>query len=291
MFKVFAFLKRNSSLLTHDEYRAGHVGFHCCNSRRLKNIRGYLVNIWSNETLQQKMGNKYKTITFNEPENFLDYWDGFPEVYFDNRNDWISAATPEPNRATKNGLSLDESWTLGDGPFLFDNVESKSGQFRSNHLRVSERQMLPVFRPEKKISKIIQFFKKNPSIHDKEFNNEFFNSYNKLFLNIPNIFGLTVNFRDKNINTAVKDFFPKNAWCFSEEGKKERKFFAELWDGITEIHVNRSEDFIKEILRLSKKPGFIELQEKLFSSIWYVEVDENLIVLPNRDPLPDFYYR
>jgi hypothetical protein len=144
---------------------------------------------------------------------------------------------------------------------------------------------------KKKISKIIQFFKKNPSISDKEFNNEFFNSYNKLFLNIPNIFGLTVNFRDKNINTAVKDFFPKSAWCFSEEGKKERKFFAELWDGITEIHVNRSEDFIREILRLSKKPGFIELQEKLFSSIWYVEVDENLIVLPNRDPSPDFYYR
>ncbi len=291
MFKVFAFLKRNSSLLTHDEYRAGHVGFHCCNSRRLKNIRGYLVNIWSNETLKQKMGNKYKTITFNEPENFLDYWDGFPEVYFDNRSDWISASTPEPNRATKGGLSVDKNWTLGDGPFLFDKVESKSDQFKSNHLKVSEKQILPVFRPEKKISKIIQFFKKNPSINEKEFKYEFFNSYNKLFIDIPNIFGLTVNFRDKNINTAVKDFFPKSAWCFSEEGKKERKFFAELWDGITEIHVNRSEDFTNEILRLSKKPGFIELQEKLFSSIWYVEVDENLIVLPNRDPLPDFYYR
>ena len=62
MFKVFAFLKRNRLLLTHDEYRAGHVGFHCCNSRRLKNIRGYLVNIWSNETLQKKMGKKYKTM-------------------------------------------------------------------------------------------------------------------------------------------------------------------------------------------------------------------------------------
>ena len=291
MFKVFAFLKRNSSLLTHDEYRAGHVGFHCCNSRRLKNIRGYLVNIWSNETLKQKMGNKYKTITFNEPENFLDYWDGFPEVYFDNRSDWISASTPEPNRATKGGLSVDKNWTLGDGPFLFDKVESKSDQFKSNHLKVSEKQILPVSRPEKKISKIIQFFKKNPSINEKEFKYEFFNSYNKLFIDIPNIFGLTVNFRDKNINTAVKDFFPKSAWCFSEEGKKERKFFAELWDGITEIHVNRSEDFTNEILRLSKKPGFIELQEKLFSSIWYVEVDENLIVLPNRDPSPDFYYR
>jgi len=291
LFKVFAFLKRNRLLLTHDEYRAGHVGFHCCNSRRLKNIRGYLVNIWSNETLQKKMGKKYKTITFNEPKNFLDYWDGFPEVYFDNKKDWISASTPEPTRATKDGLSIDESWTLGDGPFLFDKVENKSDQFKSNHLKVNETLVLPVSRPEKKICKIIQFFKKNSLLVDKEFKNEFLNSYNKLFLEIPNIIGLTVNFRDKNIDAAVKEFFQKNAWCFSEEGKKERKIFAELWDGATEIYVNNSEDFINGILKLSKEKGFNELQEKLFSSLWYVEVDENLIVLPNRDPSPDYYFR
>ena len=216
MFKVFAFLKRNRLLLTHDEYRAGHVGFHCCNSRRLKNIRGYLVNIWSNETLQKKMGKKYKTITFNEPKNFLDYWDGFPEVYFDNKKDWISASTPEPTRATKDGLSIDESWTLGDGPFLFDKVENKSDQFKSNHLKVNETVVLPVSRPEKKICKIIQFFKKNSLLVDKEFKNEFLNSYNKLFLEIPNIIGLTVNFRDKNIDAAVKEFFQK------KEKKKEK---------------------------------------------------------------------
>ena len=291
MFKVFAFLKRNRLLLSHDEYRAGHVGFHCCNSRRLKNIRGYLVNIWSNETLQKKMGNKYKNIIFNEPENFLDYWDGFPEVYFDNQKDWISAATPEPVRATKHGLSFDETWTLGDGPFLFDRVENKTDQFKSNHLKVNEKVILPIIRPEKKISKIIQFFKKNPSLTEKEFNDEFYNSYIKLFLEIKNILGLAVNFRDKNINSAVKDFFPKNAWCFSKEGKKERKFFADLWNGITEIYLDNSEDFIEEILRFSKEKKFNELQEKLFSSLWYVEVDENLIVMPNRDLPPDFYYR
>ena len=77
------------------------------------------------------MGKKYKTITLNEPENFLDYWDGFPEVYFDNKKDWITASKPEPTRATKDGLSVDESWTLGDGPFLFDKVENKSDQFKS----------------------------------------------------------------------------------------------------------------------------------------------------------------
>ena len=134
MFKVFAFLKRNTELLSHDEYRAGHVGYHCCNSRRLKNIRGYLVNIWANETLKKKMGSAYDSISYNEPEGFLDLWDGFPEVYFDSRQDWISAATPEPNRATKDGLSIDDSWSLADGPFLFDRVEKNSDQFKSNHL-------------------------------------------------------------------------------------------------------------------------------------------------------------
>ena len=71
MFKVFAFLKRNNLLLTHDEYRAGHVGFHCCNSRRLKNIRGYLFNIWSNETLQKTMVKYYKTHTLTEPTTLI----------------------------------------------------------------------------------------------------------------------------------------------------------------------------------------------------------------------------
>ena len=167
----------------------------------------------------------------------------------------------------------------------------KINLINSNHLKVNETLVLPVSRPEKKICKIIQFFKKNSLLVDKEFKNEFLNSYNKLFLDIPDIVGLTVNFRDKNIDAAVKEFFQKNAWCFSEEGKKERKIFAELWDGVTEIYVNNSEDFINGILKLSKEKGFNELQEKLFSSLWYVEVDENLIVLPNRDPSPDYYFR
>ena len=45
------------------------------------------------------------------------------------------------------------------------------------------------------------------------------------------------------------------------------------------------------ILKLSKEKSFNDLQEKLFSSLWYFDVDENLIVLPNRDPSPDYYYR
>jgi hypothetical protein len=33
------------------------------------------------------------------------------------------------------------------------------------------------------------------------------------------------------------------------------------------------------------------LDRKLFSSVWYIEVDESVIIVPNRDPAPGFYYR
>ena len=33
------------------------------------------------------------------------------------------------------------------------------------------------------------------------------------------------------------------------------------------------------------------LEQALFDATWYVEVDENLIVNPNRDPAPEFYFR
>ena len=291
MFKVFAFLKRNTELLSHDEYRAGHIGYHCCNSRRLKNIRGYLVNIWSNETLKKKMGQSYSFISYNEPEGFLDLWDGFPEVYFDNRKNWISAATPEPNRATKDGLSIDESWSLADGPFLFDRVEKNSQQFKSNHLRVIEKEITPVIRPEKKIIKIIQFFELKDEFKQNNSDKNAIEKFISLLKNIEGLHGLTQNLQDSDIDSAVKDFYPKDSWCFSEEGKNERQIFFNLWDGATEIYINKHENFVRGILNLQENNEFKTLQEKLFKSIWYVEVDENLIVLPNREPLPNYYYR
>ena len=169
MFKVFAFLRRNTSLLSHDEYRAGHIGYHCCNSRRLKNIRGYLVNIWSNTGIRSKIGKDYQKLTFNEPKGFLDLWDGFPQVYFDDISDWIEAATPEPNRATEEGLSIDPDWSLADGPFLFDPVTDSSTEFKSHHLHMIEEVIKPIERPEYKITKIVQFFKRSEHLNEQEF--------------------------------------------------------------------------------------------------------------------------
>ena len=50
MFKVFGFVTKNNNL-THDEYRAGHVGYHNSFGRRLNNIRGYTLNVRSNQNI------------------------------------------------------------------------------------------------------------------------------------------------------------------------------------------------------------------------------------------------
>jgi len=55
MLKVFGFVKRHPRL-SHDEYRAGHVGYHNSFGRRLNNIRGYLLNVASNTTVSQALG-------------------------------------------------------------------------------------------------------------------------------------------------------------------------------------------------------------------------------------------
>ena len=144
-FKVWAFLKRNTALLSHDEYRAGHVGFHCCNTRRLKSIRGYAVNIHDeNAGFSAALASLASLRVFNEPENFLSLWDGFPAVHFDNWEQWTQAGTQEPTRAMADGLVDDVDWTIADGPLLFDRVSADSAQFRSYHTRVEEHVIKPV---------------------------------------------------------------------------------------------------------------------------------------------------
>ena len=68
MLKVFGFVTRHPRL-SHDEYRAGHVGYHNSFGRRLNNIRGYLLNVASNRTIQETLGQELvATLTKAEPE-------------------------------------------------------------------------------------------------------------------------------------------------------------------------------------------------------------------------------
>lgn len=291
MFKVFAFLKRNTALLTHDEYRAGHVGYHCCNSRRLKNIRGYFVNVWANQDLHTALGPLYGEITKGEPAGFKDKWDGFPEVYFDDREAWTQASTPEPTRAMADGLALDPDWSFADGPFLFDAIKGTDGEFRSNHLHMEEHVIVPPERPEYKLTKLMQFFRRNPALSDDEFRAGVLERYAPLSARLAGLHGYVVNFRDRDPEAAIRDFYPADSWRFSEEGIAFRHKFCALFDGANELHFDSLDAFASARTNPELHGELLDLERELFEAVWYVEVDENMIVMPNRDPAPNFYYR
>lgn len=291
MYKVFAFLKRNTGLLTHDEYRAGHVGFHSSYSRRLRGIRGYCVNIRANGNLRDGLGSLYNEITRAEPVDFAGQWDGFPEVYFDSWEAWSKAATPEPTRATADGLSVDPDWRVDDGPYLFDPVPDGNGQFRSHHLHMNEHPLLPVQRPEYKLTKLMQFFRRKAALPASDFEAAVLGRYAQLTSRLAGLHGYTMNFRDPDQEAAMRGFFPPGAWGFSAEGRAYRQAFCALWDGAAELHFDSLSTFAAARSDPQTHAELRALEAELFDAVWYVEVDENVIVVPNRDPAPDFYYR
>ena len=133
-FKVWAFLKRNSTLLTHDQYRAGHVGFHCGNTRRLKAIRGYTVNIHNDDHgFGERLASDHGIANHNEPAEFLDLWDGLSAVHFDEAwngygqlmfdslDAYLQAKRPARDKPGPRGLEYDQRVAAvgGDAPYRY----------------------------------------------------------------------------------------------------------------------------------------------------------------------------
>ncbi|MCP5182096.1 MAG: hypothetical protein H6993_13655 [Pseudomonadales bacterium] len=290
MFKVFAFLKRNARL-THDEYRAAHVGYHCGISRRLRGIRGYTVNIWANAPLVPRLGSLAGDVVRAEPPGFLDLWDGFPSVLFDSREAWVSARDAEPTRAMASGLGIDPDWTYGHGMHVFDGIAGRPGEFRSHHLRMIEHIVLPVERPECKLTKLVLFFRRRPTLDEWHFQRRVLTDYAALTARLPGLYGCILNFRDADTEAAFRGYFPEQGWWNSNEGRRLRQDFCALWDGAMEMHFDSVAAFVAARRSAALHPQLCALESELFDAHWYVEVDENVIVMPNRDPAPAFYYR
>ncbi|MFT6286445.1 MAG: hypothetical protein ACJA09_001193 [Alcanivorax sp.] len=291
-FKVWAFLKRNMALLSHDEYRAGHVGFHCGNTRRLKAIRGYAVNIHNEDTgLSAALAEVSGAHVRSEPAAFLSLWDGFPAVHFDSWEQWTQAGTLEPSRATAEGLAIDVDWTLTDGPHLFDRISPDTTQFRSYHTRVEEHVVEPVLRGETRPYKLLQFFRASAVLSAEEFRARVLADYAPLLATLAHLNGMVSNFRDSDIDAAVRGYYPDDHWCFSAEGRVQRQEFFDLWDGANELFFHSAQEFVAARRNHGAAERLSELEEELFDAIWYVAVDENVIVMPNRHKTPDFYYR
>jgi hypothetical protein len=290
MFKVFAFLKRNARL-THDEYRAAHVGYHCGTSRRLRGIRGYTVNVWANEPLRPRLGALAEDIIRHEPAGFLDLWDGFPSVIFDSYQAWITAQQAEPTRAMEGGLSIDPDWTYSHGCHVFDGLPDRPGEFRSYHLRMNEHIVLPVERPERKLTKLVLFFKRKANLREFDFERQVLTAYAPTLARLPGLHGCLLNFRDPDQEAAFRGYYPDTAWWSSAEGYAMRRQFCSMWDGAFELLFDSVDAFVAARGRAEMHVSLGALERELFDANWYVEVDENIIVMPNRNPAPAFYYR
>lgn len=290
MFKVFAFLKRNARL-SHDDYRRAHVGYHCGTSRRLRGIRGYTVNVWANAPLRPRLGRLADEIVRNEPDGFLDLWDGFPSVLFDSRAAWLTAQQAEPTRAMAGGLAIDPDWTYTHGCHVFDGIAERPGEFRSYHLRMNEHIVVPVERPERKLAKLVLFFRRRAGVSEQTFERDVLRHYAPELARLRGLHGCLLNFRDPDQEAAFRGYYPDTAWWNSEEGHRMRRAFCGLWDGAVELLFDSVEAFVEARSDTGVHPALTAAERHLFDAHWYVEVDENIIVMPNRNPAPDFYYR
>jgi hypothetical protein len=282
MLKVFGFVRRNPRL-THDEYRAAHVGYHNSFGRRLENIRGYILNVRANRPLDESLGPLAAQITRAEPDPFDSMWDGYGQLMFDNLDHYLSAKIPTNDRAGPNGLQDDDPVgdVGGDGPFLY---AGSPFQFH-----VDEHVAVPVRRPERKLFKLVQFTKRREDLAREAFRAYATGRYATHLSRLPGLRGLIMSFRTPL--DVMTGFFPPEADAFSVGGAALRERFFGSWDLITELWFDRPEQFTDGRAHKPFSMPLDALEDGLFERCFYREVDETVAVIPNRAPPPPFYHR
>ncbi len=282
MLKVFGFVRRNAKL-THDEYRAAHVGYHNSYGRRLPGIRGYILNVWSNTPVGESLGPLAARITRNEPAGFDAMTDGWGQLMFDDLTEYLAGKSPSRDRAGPNGLADDPKVADvgGDGDYLY------SGSPFQFH--IDEHVAKPVRRPERKLFKLVQLGKRPAAMSPEEFRAIWTGRYAAHMNTIPGLRGHIVNFRTGL--DAMTGFFPPNSEAFTEAGAVRRQAFFDTFDGIAELWFDRPEQFVAGRADPDLAPKLDAIERKLFASVFYREVDETIAVLPNRAPAPAYYYR
>jgi hypothetical protein len=288
MFKIFAFLKRNAAL-TRDEFRAGLIGYHAGHSRRMRGVRGYMVNIQSDRRTADTLRALHRELVWEEPAGFADEWDGFPAMWFDGPDGWRNSREPEKTRAMENGLAVDPDRSPTDGPFLFDPSPDGAG-YRSRPVRVEEIPVLPVERPERKLTKLVQFFRRNPAVDERAFRAGVIR-HAALAAGMAGLWGYTLNLRDPDEDAALRGVYPDGDWRLTGEGRDWRRAFTRQWDGAAELWFDDLAAFVAARTAADIHPALWTLERELFEAVWWAEVDESVVVMPNRDPAPAFYYR
>jgi len=247
--------------------------------RRLKGLRGYCVDVRADTALADRLGPLHGEITLGEPAGFGDGWDSLSTLYFDDPESLALAVTPEPTRATAEGLSVDADWSPADVPYLFDNAALRNGW--PVHDPVEEHRLLPVERPERKLTKLLQFVRRHPTQSETAFRTALIDRYARLTASMASLRGYTVNLPVLGATAHRRE----------DPDARAAKSPGTGWDAVCELHVDSLDDFRAGRSDLALHPQLCLLERHLFEALWYSEVDENVVVMPNRDPAPAFYFR
>lgn len=282
MLKVFGFVRRNAKL-SHDDYRAAHVGYHNSFGRRLPDIRGYILNVRANRSIDESLGPLAAKLTRDEPEGFDAQWDGWGQLMFDSLRDYLAAKRPMRDFPGTTGLEEDPKvgQVGGDGDYLYN---GSPFQFH-----IDEHVAIPVRRAEHKAFKLVQFAKRRDGLSAEEFRAYWTGRYCALMGQIPGLRGHIVNFRSPL--DVMTGFFPPDAEAFTAEGTARRQTFFDGWDAMAEMWFDSPEQFIAGRRDPELGPKLDKMEEEIFSAVFYREVDETIAVNPNRAPAPAFYHR
>jgi hypothetical protein len=90
---------------------------------------------------------------------------------------------------------------------------------------------------------------------------------------------------------VMSRFFEPESDGFTTKGIAEREHFYQAWDCITELWFDRAPQFVEGRAQGPLADQLDSLEQELFASAWYREVDETVVVNPNRSPAPVFYFR
>jgi hypothetical protein len=283
MLKVFGFVRRHPNL-THDEYRAGHVGYHNSFGRRLNGIRGYLLNVRANAPIEETLGAQLLgRISKDEPAGFDDLWDGWGQLLFDSLDVYLAARSPARDMAGPDGLQMDPgvAGVGGDFEYLYG---GSPFQFH-----VAENVVVPVVRPERKLFKLVQFVQRPDGLEPELFRAYLSGRYARMIATFPGLCGLVANFRTEV--DVMTHFFAPDSEGFTPEGTALRERFFSSWDAMMEYWLESPADFVAGRTASDVSGDMAELENTLMNRSFYREVDETVAVLPNRAPPPPFYHR
>ena len=269
MIGVAAFVKRNPRL-SRTEYQAAHVGHHGSLGRRMQNMRGYVFSLWIDRDFDRVVPGASR----GAPPGFFDLWDACSELYFEDLEDMtnmVSAydrAGPDGVRQEDltNALYEDGGWLVAQGAF---------------HFPMDDRVIQPVIRPERRVTKLMQWGKRRPEMPFTEFAERWSNDYAPLYTEIAGMSGQVLTFRADD--SQLRDFYEESSPLDTSASAIDR-FYA-LWDGYSYLYMDSLQRLAT--FRENASPEFLKLERELFGEVWYREVEESVIVLPRRDDTTD----